>query len=64
MKLAKVELYWLYVNPFYKCDDPTFNEFSSIHEQCNELLSFIWASHEPPDDLYVPSYLAFNIVGQ
>jgi hypothetical protein len=47
VKLAEVELYQLYVNPFYKYDDLAFNEFLVVHEQCNELLSFTWASHEP-----------------
>jgi hypothetical protein len=64
MKSTKVKLNRLYVNPFYKHDDPTFNEFSAIHEQCNELLPLTWASHEPLDDLYAPSYLTFNIASQ
>ncbi len=64
MKSTKVELYQLYVNVFCKYDDPTFNEFSTVHEYCSDLMSFTWASHEPPADLYVPSYLTFNIASQ
>ncbi len=64
MKLTKAELYQLYVNPFYKYDDSIFNEFFVVHEQCTELLPLTWASHEPPTYLYVPLYLAFNIIGQ
>jgi hypothetical protein len=30
----------------------------------SEPLSLTWASHGPPIDLYMPSYLTFNIVGQ
>ncbi len=63
MKLAKVKLYRLYVDPFCKYDDPKFNEFSIVHER-NKLFSLIWASHGPPIELYVPSHLTFNIVGQ
>ncbi len=32
VKLIEVELYRLYVNLFYKYDDPTFNEFLIVHE--------------------------------
>jgi hypothetical protein len=64
VKLVEVELYQLYVDPLYKYDDSAFNEFSIVHEQCNELLPLAWASHEPPTYLYMPLYLAFNIVGQ
>jgi len=38
VKSTRVELYSLYVDPFCKYDDPTFNEFSIVHEQHNELL--------------------------
>ncbi len=40
VKSIEAKLYQLYVNPFFKYDDPTFNEFSTIHEQHSELLPF------------------------
>jgi hypothetical protein len=40
VKSTRVELYRLYVDPFCKYDDPIFNEFSIVHEQHSELLSF------------------------
>jgi hypothetical protein len=64
VKLVEVELYQFYVDPLCKYDDSAFNEFSVVHEQCSELLPLNWASHEPPIYLYVPLYLAFNVVGQ
>jgi hypothetical protein len=65
MRSTKVKLYRLYVNPLYKYDYSTFNEFIVVCEHHNELLSLMWASHEPLIDLYMPPlYLAFNIVGQ
>ncbi len=45
MKSIEGKLYHLYVIPFCKYDDSSFNEFSIVHEQCSELLSLAWASH-------------------
>jgi hypothetical protein len=63
-EINKGLIIWLYVDPFCKYDDSAFIEFLTIHEQHSELLPLTWASHEPLANLYVPSYLAFNIVGQ
>lgn len=40
---TKVKLYQLYVDPFYKYDDSTFNEFTVVCEHHNELLPLTWA---------------------
>lgn len=52
---TKAKLYQLYVDPFDKYDDSTFNEFTVVCEHHNELLPLTWASHEPLIDLYMPA---------
>jgi hypothetical protein len=62
VKANEAKLHQLYVDPFCKCDNSTFNEFTTICEHRSELLALIWVSHEFDADLYLLPYLAFNIV--
>jgi hypothetical protein len=63
MKSTKAKLHRLYVDPFCKYDNYTFDEFIVVCEHRSALLPLTWVSHEFDVNLYLLSYLAYNIVG-
>jgi hypothetical protein len=59
VKLAKVELYWLYVDHFCRFEDPTFNEFNTIFELCKLSICCVYDAN-----FNLSLYLGFQASGK